>query len=349
MSLRARMADALHRIGAFDAALRVRGRLSTPLMTTLTYHHISSPVPEYRFDPGVADAEPAQFRHQIEALARRCTIIDIDTLCKALDGGPLPKNPAMITFDDGYRSCREVAMPILRAIGVPATFFVATSFVRDRRLYWWERIAYTIATRKRDRATITYPTLRELDLAAPDALGDLLRLIKNTSGLDIERVLDDVTRTADIEWSAEIERRLADQLIMTWDDVRALAAGGMDVESHSRTHRVLQTLAPSDLDDELAGSRADLEAALGRPVRAIAYPVGRSIAGQAQIRRALFRAGYRVGFTNASGATLVWSGTDRFDIRRWAIDPGMSDAQFVGQAAMPAFGFKSAKHNLPTA
>lgn len=349
MSLRARMAGALHRIRAFDVALKVRGTVGAPVLTTLTYHHVAEIEPGYRFDPGVADATPAQFRAQVEALARRCTIIDIDTLCKALDGGSLPKNPALITFDDGYKSCREVAMPILREVGVPATFFVATRFVAERRLYWWERIAYAIATRRRDRAAITYPQPRELDLAAPDALAQLLRLIKNTPGLDVERVLAEVTRTADIEWSDDIERRITDQLIMTWDDVRALAAAGMDVESHSRTHRVLQTLAPSELDDELAGSRADLEAALGRPVRAIAYPVGRSISRQPHIRRALFRAGYRIGFTNASGATLLWPGADRFDVHRWAIEPGMSEAVFVGQAAVPALGYKSSVHNTPAA
>ncbi len=349
MSLRARMAGALHRIRAFDVALRLRGSLGTPILTTLTYHHVSEVTPGYRFDPGVADATPTQFKDQIEDLARRCTIIDIDTLCKALDGGPLPRNPALITFDDGYRSCREVAMPILRAVGVPATFFIATRFVQDRRLYWWERIAHAIATRKRDRAAITYPTTRELDLAAPSALGDLLKLIKNTPGLDVGRVLDEVTQTADIEWSDAIERQLADELIMSWDDIRALAAGGMDIESHSRTHRVLQTLAPSDLDAELAGSRADLEAALGRPVRAIAYPVGRSITRMPHIRRALFRAGYRVGFTNASGATLVWPGTDRFDVHRWAVEPAMSEAELIGQTAVPALGYKSTAHNPPAA
>ena len=62
---------------------------------------------------------------------------------------------------------------------------------------------------------------------------------------------------------------------MTWDDVRALAGAGMDIESHTRTHRVLDTLDRDQLRDELVGSRRDLEAQLGRPIRAIAYPVGR--------------------------------------------------------------------------
>ena len=123
---------------------------------------------------------------------------------------------------------------------------------------------------------------------------------------------------------------------MTWDQVRALADQGMDVESHTRNHRVLQTLAPSQLDDELAGSRADLEAVLGRPVRAVAYPVGRTIARIGAIRQAVLRAGYRVGFTNASGASLIWAGTDRYDLKRWAIDRDLSEPDAARPGRGPA-------------
>ena len=41
-------------------------------------------------------------------------------LLHKLEGAPLPKNPVMVTFDDGYRSCHDVALPILRAVGMRA-------------------------------------------------------------------------------------------------------------------------------------------------------------------------------------------------------------------------------------
>ena len=66
------------------------------------------------------DATPAQFRRHVETLARLGTPIGMETLIRALDGAALPPNPVMITFDDGYRSCRDVALPILRALGIPA-------------------------------------------------------------------------------------------------------------------------------------------------------------------------------------------------------------------------------------
>src|SRR5687768_58511 len=123
-----------------DVALRLRARARVPYLTILTYHHIDDPPPGYEFDPGVADATPAQFERQLDFLDKHCTVIGVDELCTALDGGPLPPNPAMITFDDGYRSCAEVALPMLAARNMRAVFFIPTWFVEERRLFWWERI-----------------------------------------------------------------------------------------------------------------------------------------------------------------------------------------------------------------
>jgi peptidoglycan/xylan/chitin deacetylase (PgdA/CDA1 family) len=122
---------------------------------------------------------------------------------------------------------------------------------------------------------------------------------------------------------------------MSWDDIRALAAAGVDVESHTRTHRVLETLDPGELRGELLGSRRDLETQLGRPVRAIAYPVGRL--PPLSVRRAVADAGYRIGLTNATGVNYLWPAAllDPYDIRRISTDRSQSDAVFLTQIAVP--------------
>jgi len=344
--------------------MELRRRSPVPVLSIVTYHHIAEDDPAYPYDRGVADATPAQFRRQIEWLARHGTVVGIDEVIRALDGEPLPKNAVMITFDDGYRSCRDVALPILQDVGVRATFFVATSFIAERRLYWWERIALLLGQSRRDRAQIRYPRAIEFERADPMASHTLTALVKDTHGLDLERFLTELGVALDVEWSHELETQYADGLIMTWDDVRALCRAGMDVESHGRRHRVLQTLDPGDLADDLAGSRRDLEAQIGRPVRAIAYPVGRRITDTPHIRAALVAAGYRLGLTNHSGVNrwwperlrriaprVPWGGgdsfapVDPFDIRRLATDRAMSDAMFLTQVAVPQLAYVSTHHH----
>jgi peptidoglycan/xylan/chitin deacetylase (PgdA/CDA1 family) len=347
MGVRERLASALHGAGALGAMMTLRRVAPIPsTLSILTYHHIAEDEPGYRYDPGVADATPAQFRRQMELVAKYATPVTIAEVVRALDGGSLPKNPVMITFDDGYKSCRQTALPILKSVGLPAVFFVATSFITDRLLYWWERIALILSSTKRATASLTYPHPIEVSASDPDALRNLAAVVKDTSGLELERFLDELARAFDVEWTPEMERGHANDVVMTWDDVRALAAAGMDVESHSRRHRVLQTLDPIALEDELSGSRRDLEAQLGRPVQAIAYPVGRRIAHLTPIRRAVEAAGYKIGFTNMSGASRIWPGTlgkliptDRFDVARLATDRTMSDAMFFTQIAVPRLAY----------
>jgi peptidoglycan/xylan/chitin deacetylase (PgdA/CDA1 family) len=347
VTTRERLAIWLERVGALRAMMQLR-RLA-PLSSTVaivTYHHIADDDASYAYDPGVADAAPSQFRRQIELLARWGTPIGVDDLLAAFDGEPLPKNAVMVTFDDGYRSCREVALPILRAVGVPATFFIATSFISDRRLFWWEKIALALSHAKCDVARLAYPS--PLTIAARDPASHvvLTDVIKDTPGLDVDRFLDGLFVAFGVEWSAEIEARHADELVMTWNDVRALAQAGMGIESHARRHLVLQTLDRASLRDELEGSRRELEAQVGRPVRALAYPVGRRIENAPHVRDAAAAAGYRLGFSNASGTTRIWPRplrgvwpVDPFDVRRLSTERDMSDAMYFTQVAVPRLAY----------
>jgi peptidoglycan/xylan/chitin deacetylase (PgdA/CDA1 family) len=352
--MRERVAALLHKAGALDAVMQLRRYTPVPVLSILTFHHVADPDPSYPYDPSVADSTPARFRYQLETLARYGNPIGMDDLIAALGGAPLPRNPVMVTFDDGYQSCHDAALPILRSLGIRATFFIATSFITERRLYWWERIALLLGQTRRKTATLSYPhplTLDLSDLKDPKLSNKLTDLIKDTQDLDVDRFLDGLGKALEVDWSPQIEAHHANQLIMTWDQVRALAQAGMDVESHGRRHRVLQTLDAATLEDELGGSRRDLEAQLGRPVRAIAYPVGRRIHGQPRIRDALVAAGYQIGMSNHSGANRWWPRSlrslapiDRFDVRRLATDRRMSDAMFFTQVAMPQLAYISV-HN----
>jgi peptidoglycan/xylan/chitin deacetylase (PgdA/CDA1 family) len=60
---------------------------------------------------------------------------------------------------------------------------------------------------------------------------------------------------------------------MTADQIRALHAAGWEIGSHSLSHKNLPT-RPDRQEDEIVGSRRQLEALLNVPVRSFAYPFG---------------------------------------------------------------------------
>lgn len=82
--------------------------------------------------------------------------------------------------------------------------------------------------------------------------------------------------------------------------VREVAADGMDIGSHTVTHRWLPHLALRELDRELVDSRAALEDLLGAPVSSTAYPMG---GWNRQVRAATQRAGYQTAVTVDRGSS----------------------------------------------
>jgi peptidoglycan/xylan/chitin deacetylase (PgdA/CDA1 family) len=92
------------------------------------------------------------------------------------------------------------------------------------------------------------------------------------------------------QWAATEHRD--EMRSLDWQRLRALAAAGWEVGSHTVTHPRLTTLDDDALARELAGSREALEAAMEAPCPAVAYPYGDA---DARVVEAAGRAGYRTG------------------------------------------------------
>jgi Polysaccharide deacetylase len=101
-----------------------------------------------------------------------------------------------------------------------------------------------------------------------------------------------------------------DELLATWDGLRALADSGLTVGSHGRQHRPFTELDGNDLTAELADSATDLRQ-LRPAVPVLAYPNG---AHDLRVRAAAQAAGYALAFTTAPGRN--GAGIDRWCLRR---------------------------------
>jgi peptidoglycan/xylan/chitin deacetylase (PgdA/CDA1 family) len=278
---RRRLARVLDEAQILRAMLALRARFGAPWITVLTYHRVAeSPWSSggSLFDDGVVDTSPDELDEQLRFVRRRFDPITLDDLIAFRHGGRLPKNPVLVTFDDGYRDNHDIALPILVRHGIQGVFFIATSYVEERRLFWWDRINYVLKSCAKPRITLEYPGPVSLSLDSEvgrsRAILDVLRIVKHSFGLDLDRFLEHLGERAGVTLDREEERRFADQLLMSWDQIRHLQRSGMAVQSHTVTHRVVQTLDAAPLAVELVESKAKLEAELGARVRALAYPVG---------------------------------------------------------------------------
>src|SRR5262249_48127013 len=59
---------------------------------------------------------------------------------------------------------------------------------------------------------------------------------------------------------------LGTQLMLTWEQVAALAKAGLEVGAHTVTHRDLQRLTATEVEGEIIAARDDIANRLGTPV-----------------------------------------------------------------------------------
>ena len=72
-------------------------------------------------------------------VGRHFTVIPLGQLLKRLESGRPLSGTLAITFDDGYHDNYACAAPILRALGLPATFFVVSDFIDSEIVAPWDR------------------------------------------------------------------------------------------------------------------------------------------------------------------------------------------------------------------
>ncbi len=105
-----------------EAALRVRA-LSRSMaaapagLYTLCYHH-------------VAPGEQARFARQMAFLGRHGRFVSADQAADLLAGGTAGQGRSfLVSFDDGYADNHAVALPVLRALSIPAILFLVSDWV----------------------------------------------------------------------------------------------------------------------------------------------------------------------------------------------------------------------------
>lgn len=257
--------------------------------------------------PGEPDR--ARFDRLIGALAARFTILPLGSALQLLDAGRLPPASLSITFDDGYADNATQALPVLRAHGVSATFFVSTGFLDGGRM-WNDTVIETVRRLPEGELDLTALGLGRYTVAAggrADLVKQLIQAVKHRPGEERAELVAGIGELAD---------GLPDDLMMTSDQVRALAAAGMEVGGHTVSHPILTRLSDDVAREEMARGKDELEELLGQAVTLFAYPNGKAGQDYGDSHVAMARElGFRAAVTTDPGVT--GRRTDRWRLPRF--------------------------------
>ena len=101
-----------------------------PRLRAVLYHHVADHASSL-VDRLAATTPPDVFEAHVRRMARDYEVVSLDDVLS----GELPRRALLITFDDGYRSIADVALPILRQRGLPSVFFITGECLRRVRRF----------------------------------------------------------------------------------------------------------------------------------------------------------------------------------------------------------------------
>jgi peptidoglycan/xylan/chitin deacetylase (PgdA/CDA1 family) len=346
MGIRERLGEWCYRSGVLMPMQRVRAWWKSDLRI-LAYHRVLTlPDPDvFDFDLELVSTSAERFREQMLLLKQRFHPVRMSEVVASLDGGPpLPPDAVVVTFDDGYDDNHQVAFPVLRELGVPATFFVSTGHIDNGQPFAYDWLVYMIL--HTSSSHLSLPEL-QLDSVMPvDRAGRRVlagKVLFGMKGLDDSEQLALIARL-EHEWQMPRDAAPAHCRPMTWAQVREMHAAGFEIGSHGKHHKMLAKLPAEDLAIELRDSKATLERELGSPATLLSYPVGGDRAYNDRVIQATKDAGYRLACCYVCG-TNPDPGSNPYALRRLPVEREMGLSWFASMLTLPELmSYPTASH-----
>jgi peptidoglycan/xylan/chitin deacetylase (PgdA/CDA1 family) len=240
------------------------------------------------------------FDRHMRMLKRRYPVVPLSQLLDRIERGERLRKEIVLTFDDGYRNNATTAHPILERHSLPYTIYLSTAYIgQDVWLPLNELYAQWHFGR-----------------ISGDKMKELRKQIRSRPASCAAGILQELKTKL-----TPAERDLAQDSfgMLSWDEVRKLAASGVEFGSHTHTHC---NMAAETREEQLLQLRKAWEriaAETGQAPVTFAYPFGRPENWNPETRKSVIEAGHRCAILASGG--LVKSGQDLFALPRSGYSP----------------------------
>src|SRR5262249_42474497 len=244
----------------FELPTAMIGRAAPPpqLGAILMYHRIS----ELQIDPHNLCVSPTEFREHMQYLVRQHPVLSLEDMAQCVANGVLPEKAVAVTIDDGTLDGLENASPILRELGIPATFFVNTERFNEEHEPWWEVLGRIFHEEgplppkveiQMGPERQVFPTGNRAERSS--AYSTIHRFLMRSTLEQREETMQCVTK-----WSALALAPRKTHRVLLPNEVRRLAEQpGHSIGAHSVHHLLLPLQSAGEQEREIANCKHDLE------------------------------------------------------------------------------------------
>jgi len=203
-------------------------------------------------------------------LAKEFDFISLDELSAILSSSQKPKHPFIsFTIDDGYLDNYTNALPIFERHQVPFTIFVATDFIDQKAVLWWDVLEELVLHNdiiNYNKQSFSCHTFQEKWDTFRIIREDILKFDQSQLFETLQKAFPDYH----IDWLKPIHEKA-----MTWDQIKELSQHPLcTIGGHTVSHPALNQLSDNDFRQEVRVGIEKLESITGHKINHFAYPYG---------------------------------------------------------------------------
>ncbi|MGQ9649061.1 MAG: polysaccharide deacetylase family protein [Phycisphaerae bacterium] len=256
-------------------------------------------------DPEVEDnvLSLRNFRRLLDVLKRSFHVISLAELVACINErrSPPPKS-IVLTFDDGYACCHELAAGELALRRMPWSVFLPVNLIESGGRQWLDDVRVLIHRGERKRILLHWDGQAvEFDLSTPEhrsaAVKQIIEACRYLPESQRRPRFDELLSLFSDGEIAFLREQYPSFAPMTWQQVRELKLAGVDVGSHGLSHIALAPQTSDLIRHELTAARDLLQARIGGHSPHFSYPYGRPAAMSSQTEALIFEMGYHCALT----------------------------------------------------
>ncbi len=238
----------------------------------ITYHDITDK--DNPFIKGMNISLSTQtFRKQLSFIYKYYNVVSLHKVVSDIKHNSPKKKQISITFDDGYKSFKKNAFPILIEFSFPSTIFLVSKCLIDKK-FMWKNILRFLCNKYSEEETISIVN----KILNKRGLLNSVSTVKKIEDLQtyyskdtLELICDELIKNFYDQIKEELNN---DNLYLTIEDCKKFPIGLVKIGNHSYFHYLFSKLTEKEIDKEIVQSCKLLKNAFGFSPNFFAYPQG---------------------------------------------------------------------------
>jgi len=286
-------------------------------LLVIMYHYVFSKEEEEKFT-NLHYVPFKSFQRQVDTLLKDYVPINYNVALSLLSGSSWENNkkPVMLTFDDGLKCHYHTVFPYLKALGIPAFFFIITQPLLDKTIPIIHK--FHLLRNKLGEITMKNSFINllkvkrgafDINIEAPMELArkqyrwdvDEIKQFKYLTNYvlpskECEDILEEL-----FEKSFDNSNQLLKDFFLSTNNLIEMQNSGMEIGGHSHSHKALAKIPYKTKYDDINKCISYLNSSLVKPIRLFSHPYGQPNTYDEQVFQILRQKNISIAFSTRIG------------------------------------------------